>query len=1183
MHSNLLIVDFFMEIKKNLPRFLSILLIVALGVAFFSGVRAAKPDMQRTVEQLYDKSSLMDLRITSTLGMSSDDLRAVQQLGGLQDAVGVYTADVLLDGDENGQVLRLRSNHPQMNQISVTDGRLPERQGECLVDSMAAEQLGIQVGDVLQVKSGTSEEISHILTVSKFVVTGIGDSPLYVWRDRGTTSIGNGTVAGFLIVQPEIFLASAYSEIDITIAGTKELDSFGKEYDKKVQETIKRIDEIKDGRAMTRYNEVSQSSQETLVKAEAELADAKAQMEAAKAALQSAQTDLDATKEQINAKLQEVLTGQTSVEEQEQALQESATKLEAAKVALDITRADLAAKQVALEEGAATMEQSRNELVQAWDDWSAKNAAFQTEKSQLSTEELALSEKKLALYEKQAELSQQKGEGVSNEAKDAGSGAVFGDDSQKTSEVSVYNGAEGAYSEVPETTLPPTEPSNPTQDGSSDDSALEAEIAQLEAEIAAEEERLAPLRASVEATQAELDETYTQLDAKGDELEEEASLYASSKTELTAALGQLALGDADYAKQKATLEAGVVALQAAKTAIANGQTTISETQTQIATAEAQLALGWNEYESSLLDSQQKFKEATDELNAKKRELMRMEVPQWNVLDRSYIESVEAFAQDADRIGAIGNVFPLIFFLVAALVSLTSITRMVEEQRVQIGVLKALGYEKYEIAAKYICYAVLASVLGGVLGMLAGQWILPRIVINAYGTLYYTLPKTKTAIYAGYSVSSVLLAVLCTSLGALCACYRQLATVPASLMRPEAPKTGKRVFLERIPAVWTKLNFSQKSAIRNMFRYKKRLFMTLFGIASCTALLLVGFGIRDSVNTIGNDQFRKIQKYKEELVIGNDDVLPMAELEDTLNKDPEIKSYTYVYKSAIQAGAEEKEESASLVVTENTEDIHKYIALQERTSGKQLDVGEEGVILSEKLAKLLDVKTGETIYLMDNDNYKVEVKVVGITENYFRHYIYMSPVQYEALYGSVPAYNEVLTLGAKNASSTDEQFSEKYLALDAVSAVVHNSMLEDTVKDTVKNMNVIILVLIVAAGLLAFVVLYNLNYINIAERRRELASLKVLGFYNREVTMYLLRENVVLTILGIGLGLVLGIFLHRFVIVTAELDLIMFGRQIRVWSYVFSGALTIAFAAVIHWIMHFMLRKIDMVESLKSVE
>lgn len=1179
MNSNLLIVDFFMEIKKNLSRFLSILLIVALGVAFFSGVRATKPDMQKTIEGLYDESNLMDLRIVSTLGMSSDDLRAVQQLGGLQDAIGVYTADVLIDGDENGQVLRLRSNHPQMNQITVTEGRLPERQGECLIDRLAAEHLDIQVGDVLNVKSGTSEDIKQVLTVSKFIVTGIGDSPLYVWKDRDTTSIGNGSVAGFMIVQPEIFLASAYSEIDITIAGAKELNSFSKEYEQLVEKTIARIGEIKDGRAMTRYNEVSEKSQAELIKAESELAKAQQQMDEAKAALESAQTDLDATKLEINTKLQEVLTGQTTVEEQEQALQESAVKLEAAKVALDVTRADLAAKQAAMEAGVATLEKSRDELVQAWDGWSEKNTAFQKEKSSLTTEELALSEKKILLYEKQTELLELKGAVDSNKSSEpeALNGEGF--------DIEAYDALEDMVStdtpipsETPGETVGPTEGEDAT-----DIRALEREIAQLEAEIVQKEEALAPIRKAIEATQAELDTTYAELEKRGTKLEEEASLYASSKTELTQALGQLALGEADYAKQKATLEAGVVALEAAKAAIANGQTTISETQTQIATAEAQLALGWDEYESSLLESQQKFKEATDELNDKKRQLMRMEVPEWNVLDRSYIESVEGYAQDADRIGAIGDVFPLIFFLVAALVSLTSITRMVEEQRTQIGVLKALGYEKYEIAAKYICYAAFASLLGGVFGLVIGQLTLPRVVINAYSSLYYTLPETRTPLHLGYSVSSVLLAVLCTSIAALGACYRQLSAMPAQLMRPEASRTGRRVLLEKISFVWKKLNFSKKAAVRNMFRYKKRFFMTIFGIAACTALLLVGFGIRDSVNAISDEQFGSIQKYGAEFVIGNDNVLPMAQLEETLNQDPEVKSYTYINKTALEVGFDKKEESAILTVVENTQDIHKYIGLKERTSKKKLQIPEEGIIITEKLAKLLEVQRGDPIYLMDSDNYKVEVEVAAITENYFRHYIYMSANQYEMLYGSAPSYNEVLILPSKNAKSSDEEISKKYLELDAVSSVVHNAMVRDTVDNTVKNMNVVILVLIIAAALLAFVVLYNLNYINITERRRELATLKVLGFYNKEVTMYVLRENIVLTLMGIVIGLILGIFLHRFVIVTAEMDLIMFGRTIGVASYLFSAWMTVLFAAFINCIMHCMLKKIDMVESLKSVE
>ncbi len=561
----------------------------------------------------------------------------------------------------------------------------------------------------------------------------------------------------------------------------------------------------------------------------------------------------------------------------------------------------------------------------------------------------------------------------------------------------------------------------------------------------------------------------------------------------------------------------------------------------------------------------------------------MEVPEWNILDRSYIQSVESYAQDTDRIGAIGNVFPIVFFLVAALVSLTAITRMVDEQRTQIGTLKALGYKKSQIAAKYICYALLASVIGGVIGLIIGQMTLPRIIIYAYKSLYYNLPKTIAPLDLWYSVSSLLVAVICTCAAAFGACYKMLMTAPAELMRPEAPRAGKKIFLENWTFVWSRLNFSKKAAFRNLFRYKKRFYMTIFGIGTCMALLLTGFGLKNSVSAIESKQFYELQKYDMEIVLEDNDIEPLAELTTALDEDEDVISYMQVYKTSLNDGYGTTEKEAYMMVVSDAEEFRDYMVLQKRGASNSYVISDDGVIISEKLAKLLGVTVGDTIYLMDSDNYKTEVTVSAITENYYRHYIYMSEAVYEELYGGAPSYNELLTINADDSDEFEESLGERYLTYEAVGSIVFNSYINGTMSDVLSKVDIIVWVLIIAAALLAFVVLYNLNYINIAERRRELASLKVLGFYEHEVSMYVFRENIILTVIGILIGLVLGFILHHFVILTAELDLIMFGREIYWTSYLYSILLTILFSLCINAIMHRMLKKINMVESLKSVE
>lgn len=1153
MDRNILVTDFFMEIKKNLPRFLSVLLIVALGVAFFSGIKATKPDMQKTAEAYYDENKLMDLRVVSALGLTSEDLLAVQGVAGIESAVGVYTADVLCDDGENERVLRMRSYTPGMNELTVLAGRMPERAGECLLDKQAADVMGVAVGDIISVKSGTKKSIDETLTETKYIVSGIGNSPMYIWRDRDTTTIGTGSVTGFMIVLPEAFSLDCYTEIDVTVKDARALDSFRKNYEEQIAGVTDGIEEIQSGRAQARYNEVFDTAKAQVEQAENELNEARKEQEDAKASLDAAQADVDAAKAQINAKMQEILSGQTTVQEQETTLQQSEIALAQVKAQLDATNADLTAKEIALNAGIEQLNASVAQLNASSAQWTQQSATLDGQRQELATRQETLTQKEADLSAKQ-EQSEALNEELTLLQQQIMDGSISEEDGFTQSETLIVQIQE-----------------------------LDAEITQAEADNAQEKTDLQTLSDNINAAQAELDTTLQQLNELSAQLTQQDAQLAATQKELASARAQFALGQAQYEQQKATLDAGKTALEAAKAAVVNGQSSIDASQGEVAAAEAQVEAGKSEYEKNYMESQQKLNDATEELNEKKRELLKMEVPEWNVLDRSKIQSVESFAQDADRIGAIGNVFPVVFYLIAALVSLTAITRMVDEQRTEIGIHKALGYERHEIAAKYICYALLASVVGGVFGAIAGQIVLPRVIVHAYKTLYYALPATKAPMHIGYTLLAVLLAVACTTLAAFAACYRKLMAVPSQLMRPEAPKAGKRVFLEKWTFLWKHLNFSQKATVRNMIRYKKRFFMTMFGIAASTALLLVGFGLKNSVNAIGEKQFGQLQKYNAEIVLDDTSVAAMTGLEEQIAQDGDVKDYTYVYKTAMDVGYNNTEKSAYLTVVEEPERFGGFLNLRNRTSQKAIAIPEEGVVISEKLAKLLDVKTGSSIYLMDNENYRVEVKVTGICENYYRHYVYMSETQYAALYGGAPVYNEILTVNTDKSGAFEDAMSEKYLPLDAVASIQYNSGIQKTIDNVLKNMDVIVLVLIISAGLLAFVVLYNLNYINITERRRELASIKVLGFYPRELTMYVLRENIVLTVLGIVLGLLFGLLLHRFVILTAEIDMMMFSRQIKWTSYVFAMLLTLVFSVCVNVIMHFSLKKIDMIESLKSVE
>ena len=600
---------------------------------------------------------------------------------------------------------------------------------------------------------------------------------------------------------------------------------------------------------------------------------------------------------------------------------------------------------------------------------------------------------------------------------------------------------------------------------------------------------------------------------------------------------------------------------------------IEEAEKQLEEAEQELESGEQEYADAKAETEQKLEDARSQIAEGEEQLSEMEVPTWYVTDRNDLPGYEEFGSNADRVGAIGKVFPVIFFLVAALVSLTTMTRMVEEQRVQIGTLKALGYSKTSIASKYMIYAFLATIGGSVTGVLLGEKIFPWVIIYAYKIIYPNMDTMEIPYRLDYGMMAVGLALLCTLAATILSCYKELAAHPAELMRPAAPKQGKRVLLERIGFLWKHLSFTQKSTCRNLFRYKKRFFMTIFGIGSCMALLIVGFGLRDSIVHIADIQYSQIQRYDGMLQIHDDaSEEEMEQLYEYLDDNSEVDQYVNVSMKTLDAHANGETRSPYVVVPQSVEDLKDFIVFQDRKTKEVYEFDENSVIVTEQLAEHLNVKGRE-----------VSLTVTHVVENYMMHYVYVSPQVYEEAFGEKPEYSMLLIRLTDEGKEEEESIGQDILKFPAAFAINYVSENKAQIESMLGSLNIVIVVLILSAGLLAFVVLYNLNNININERRRELATLKVLGFFDPEVAAYVYRENIFLTIIGAFLGVALGALLHRFVIVTVEVDQVMFGRTVSVLSYLISGGLTCLFSAIVNYAMYFKLKSIDMVESLKSIE
>lgn len=712
-----------------------------------------------------------------------------------------------------------------------------------------------------------------------------------------------------------------------------------------------------------------------------------------------------------------------------------------------------------------------------------------------------------------------------------------------------------------------------------------------QAAIDAGREKLKQEEAKLVPAEKEISVNEQKITASEKQLKESLAFLQNGQAELEANRQTLNAAQSEIDTNEQRLISGEAELAAGQQKITNGEAEIKENEQklvdakkELVDAEQKLADGWRDYRDGEKEANEEIADGEKKIADARAELDDIEEPEWFVTDRNDLPEYLDYGDNADRIKNIGEVFPVIFFLVAALISLTTMTRMVEEQRTQIGTLKALGYSKYAIASKYLNYAFLATVGGSVAGILIGEKILPYIIIKAYGIMYHNVGNNLQIHYEWkFALTASIAAVVCTVGATVFSCYKVLAETPASLMRPPAPKEGKRVFVEKITILWKHLNFTWKSCLRNLFRYKKRLFMTIFGISGSMALMLVGFGIRDSISDIVVKQYSEIQHYDGTIITDEDaSETDRKKLTEYLEQNEKIERSTNIQFTKITAPRDKSNISIYLYVPENMENFQQDVTLRNRITKEGYKLTDEGAVISEKTAKLLNLQVGDTI-LLKRDNEEFQAKVAVITENYMGHYIYMTPAVYEQTFGEKPVYENAVFSIKDEYLDQMEDVGKDILSQPAALSISYTSSLAAQVERMLSTLGIVIIVLIVSAGMLAFVVLYNLNNINITERQRELATLKVLGFYDKEVSQYVLRENILLTIAGIICGSGFGVILHRYIIVTVEVDAVMFGRNIRPVSFLYCALITGIFSVIVNFFMHRKLKKVDMVESLKSVE
>ena len=1119
--------DFYVEIHRSLGRFLSIFFIVAMGVAFFSGIRAGEPDMRYSGDAYFDRNNVMDLRVIGTLGLTEKDVEALRKTEGVESVEPGYSVDMLLNVEGNYKVLHVASILDNMNKYTVEEGRMPEKSGECLMDGDFLKAHGFKIGDKILLSSGTKDAVTDTLKTETFEIVGSGSSSMYFTYARGSSTVGNGEVSGFLGVIPEDFGLEAYTECYVSVKDAKALTAFTSKYNGKVEKVQKNIEGIADEQGKRRADEIRDEAkteladaQEELDKgkkeAEEKLAEAKKQIDDGEKQLQEGKEQLEKANQELQNGKNKLYASQKEVDAAKKEISNGWNQYNSAKKEFDAQEADFKKQYDA---GIAEIAKGEEELTKAWD-------AFYSQKEEYDKGVTALAQAKEILSELLASLES----GI----------------------------------------LPPEQVPQ-----------IQAQAEALKTEIAEKEPVLQEAGQQMNAAQATLEQKQQEADVQFAEarkqLEQGKAAIEAGRQQLEASRKKLISGEEQAKKGQQQIDEGW-------SKIHDGEKEKKESEALIAENEEKLAQAKEEYEQGKIDAEQEIHDGEEKIKDAQQEINKIENAQWYVQDRSALPEYVGFGDNADRIRAIAKVFPILFFIVAALISLTTMTRMVEEQRTQIGTLKALGYGKLSIAGKYLNYALLATVGGSIFGVLFGEKVFPYIIVTAYKIMYTHVPDVVIPYNWEYGIMAAGAAILCTGLATLLSCYKELASQPAVLMRPPAPKQGKRVFLERIPFIWKHLSFIWKSTIRNLIRYKKRFFMTVFGIGGCMALMIVGFGLRDSIFAIGKLQYGELQLYDGMVILNTD-----AEEEDKkepieyLSSEKAVSDIMEGYSKKITISKGKEEQEVYLSVPFDIEKNKEFQVFRNRITKKEFEMEKNSVILTEKAAQLLDIKKGDKIMLDDKDEKQAELRVTDICENYMEHYLYISPETYREIYGenmeSNTIYFKMKDFDKKGLKEIGENILSKRGALN----VTYTYNIQNQLDDMLESLDIVIVVLIISAGLLAFVVLYNLNNINITERKRELATIKVLGFYDKEVSAYVFRENILLTIIGVAVGVVLGSMLHRFVIVTVEIDSVMFTRIIENISFVLSAALTCLFSFLVNAVMYFKLKKIDMVESLKSVE
>ena len=1139
------------SLRQSKGRFLSIMLLMMLGAFALVGLKVSGPDIEDTLNSYMEQSNSADLFVVAGYGLSGEDQAEIKQENA--DVEFGYFADTVIGDTPNA--IRVFSQTTDISTFELVSGEFPTKSNEVALTQTMADQY--KIGDTIRLNESGS---STLLKEHEFTITGfVNSSEILSKTIKGVSSAGSGDLSGFAVVPKDTFDSEVYTIARLRYPDLRKWKTTSREYADKVAQLQQALEEKLADNGTARLDTLKTTADDKISEGKEKITDAKTQLSDAEKKLADGKSEIEKNEKMLE-------DGQEEIHSNEAKLASGDEKLNAAWKQLEASRDQIESARVQIEQAVATLAEKKEQLEDASTKLTQAEAQLAAKKEELASGKEQLEAGKTQLAQAKAQLETGKTELEAKKTAFAQGKALLASDPA----AAAAKGITKASLQAMETAL--------TQ--------AEAQLTQTEATLNAKEQVLTQKEQELTAGQTAISNAEAELASKKQQLLAGQEAYRQGLAKYYASYSQYVDGLDQYREGVAAFEANAGTLEEGKAKLAEAKKTLADGEAKLADAKTQLKESEETYNEKKESADKDIQKAESDLEKAKVDVSKLTKPKYSVYTRSTMLGSEGFFNmktTAEGITSVGNLFPIVLYAVAALVTVTTMTRFVNEERINAGVLKALGYETKDVMKKFAVYGFAAGVSGTVLGILLGTYALPS-ALGATLMKDTVLPSIQLNFHPLIAVIAIVCSLICSVVPPLWIARRELHEQASALLLPKAPVAGSKILLERIPFIWNRLSFTHKVTARNIFRYKQRMFMTIFGVAGSVALLFAGRGILGSLDGIADRQFKELITY--DAIVSKESVLTDSEqtaLQNYLTSS-NVTAFSDVYSESVtrEVPGVDDEQSITVLVGQE-ENLSPYLHLNDAKTKKAVTLPESGALISEKLAKLLNVQVGDTFTLPNKDGEDVTLTVGGIVEMYAGHFVIMTPEVYAKAYGVVPQDNAIFVQFKDKDASSVQKAAADLMALDGVKAVVQNTSMVSRINTIVGSLSRVMMILTAVSILLAVVILYNLTNINVAERIRELSTIKVLGFLNKEVTMYIYRETILLSVIGIVVGLLFGRVLHRVIIETVAPGFVMFNPAVGWFVYVLPSVIVIVILVALGYMVNHLLQRIDMLEALKSVD